>query len=72
MVLYKFAQIDMVCTLVQAIYFEVGTYEYYHTQYICLLSTTYFVAWSEGVRYIFDTKKRGKIIVPPVPVVRDI
>ena len=27
------------------------------------------MVWSEGVPYIFDTKKRGKIIVPPV--VRD-
>ena len=58
-VLYKFEQIDMVCTLVQAIYFEVGTYEYDHTQY-AFLSTTYFIAWSGGVPYIFDTRNKGK------------
>ena len=29
-----------------------------HTK--CFLSMTYFVAWSEGVPYTFDTKHKGK------------
>ena len=31
---------------------------------------TYFETWSEGVPYIFDTKNKGKIIVPRVVKVR--
>ena len=36
---------------------------------ICLLSMTYFMAWSEDVPYIFD-KKGGKIVVPSVVKLR--
>ena len=37
---------------------------------ICFLSTAYFMAWSGGVPYIFDTKNKGKIIVSPVVKLR--
>ena len=35
---------------------------------ICFLSTTYFMAWSEGVPYIFDRKNKGEIFVPLIVV----
>ena len=70
-VLYKFRQIDMVCTLVQAI--QVRTSKATPTTHsdsllhtICYLSVIYFMAWSEGAPYIFDAKTGGIIIVPPV------
>ena len=69
-VLYKFGQIDMVCTHVQAIYFEVGTYEYDRTQYR-LVVYDIFYEMERGCTIHFRQKKqgRGNIIVPPV--VRD-
>ena len=75
MALYKFGQIDMVCSLVQAI--QVRTSKTTPTTHsdvllhtICFLSVTYFMARSKGVPYIFETKTRGKIIVPPVVKLR--
>ena len=55
----------MVFTLVQAI--QVSTSKATPTTHsdallhaICLLSVTYFMAWSEVVPYIFDKKNKGK------------
>ena len=64
-IIYKFGQIDMVCDLVQAKCFEVDTYESDHTQRCSIAHNTPFVcdifmAWSEGVPNIFDTKNKGE------------
>ena len=65
----------MVCTLVQAIQVRTSrTTPTTHSDVLlhtkCFLSVTYFMAWSEGVPYIFDTKNKGTRIVPPVVKLR--
>ena len=75
-VLYKFGQIDMVCTLVQV--FLVRTSKttrseaLFHTT--CFLSVTHFMAWREvqqNTGNTFSTQKtKRKIIVLPVVKLR--
>ena len=59
-VFYKFGQVDMVCTLVQAIhrrsrYVRVRPHRAMLYSHSMFLSATYFMAWREGVPHIFDT-----------------
>ena len=48
----------MVCTLVQAIYLEVGTYEYNHTHMLVVYDVFYGV--ERGCAIHFRHKKYGK------------